>query len=51
MRRPFAKKVLQALPPIIKNKIQAYRGRTAIQKWEQLGKPVPPPHQVKQLVI
>jgi len=51
MWKPFAKKILHALPGGIKTKIQAYRSRAIIKQWEQSGKPVPPPHQVKQLAI
>jgi len=49
--RSFAKKILHALPFPVKNKIQEYRSRSIIKKWEQEGKPVPPPHQIKQLAI
>lgn len=45
------KKIIAVLPRPVSKPIIAFRRRQVLAKWEKAGRPLPPPHPVKQLVI
>ncbi|MBN2762819.1 MAG: hypothetical protein JXR41_07000, partial [Bacteroidales bacterium] len=47
----IAKAIVGMLPAPLRNPLRRYRRKAMIAKWERSGKPIPPPHQVKQSVI
>jgi hypothetical protein len=55
MIKKILKPFFKLLPPRIQNDIKYYRNKKerngVIALWEKTGKPVPPPHAVKQVII
>ena len=51
--KSLLKKFAQALGVYhsIRNRLKAYRDKRELREWQELGKPVPPPHMVKQRAI
>ncbi|MDA7921684.1 hypothetical protein N9Z18_01540 [Verrucomicrobiales bacterium] len=51
--KSLLKKIAQALGVYhsIRNRLKAYRDKRELREWRELGKPVPPPHMVKQRAI
>ncbi len=51
----FARKILNTLPFNLRNSLKSLRNkiikRSIIARWERSGRPIPPPHQVKQRII
>jgi len=45
------KKIMAVLPERIAKPLRKLRRNQILQQWERAGKPMPPPHQVKQLAI
>ena len=45
------KKIMAVLPEGIAKPLRKLRRNQILQQWERAGKPMPPPHQVKQLAI
>ena len=45
------KKLLSLLPPFLRSELRQIKWRRDLKKWKNRGKPVPPPHIVKQLTI
>ena len=52
---PFSKTILNWLPASWRHGLRSLRNKiiraSAISKWEKSGRPLPPPHQVKQKVV
>jgi hypothetical protein len=48
-------KLIEIMPVAVQDKVRAYRSRlfrkTIVKKWEKTGRPIPPPNQLKHLVI
>lgn len=55
MLTKLIRKTLKILPAPVRNSVYSYGNRifktSVIRKWEKNGRPVPPPHQVKQQAI
>ena len=45
------KKIMAVLPEGIAKPLRKYRKNQILRQWERAGRPVPPPHQVKQQAI
>ncbi|MEM9981593.1 MAG: hypothetical protein AAF734_03785 [Bacteroidota bacterium] len=45
------KKLFSLLPPFLRDGLRQIQWKKDLKKWESLGKPLPPPHIVKQLTI
>ena len=48
---PIEKKIMALLPEGIAKPLRKFRRNQILQQWERAGRPMPPPHQVKQLAI
>ncbi len=52
---PVLKSILHIISPELKRNVLWYKNRITrrinIKRWEALGRPLPPPHQYKQLVV
>jgi hypothetical protein len=47
----FAKNSLNLLPYPVRSRIRAFIGRIQVKNWESKGRPMPPPHYLKQQTI